>query len=1756
MGSTWKPGHDPDNDSRSTPEIREPDTRIESNDSDNYSPGTSGIFNNPHFELSQHNLRELERSVSPFEISKIHGQGEQLQDVEVKGVDEVVPPKPKRRGPNMDFPNFVEVIQEQIDLRMASSNNPTAVLELDMNGCVRHLSKNWEIIVGTNIKKIVGKPISNIILGNHEEDNMVFYKALEQMIRDDGSYKVKFITPTNDRICENSLINTHSSGKTTPNNSLEDLSSTLEGDNNPKVSSVEMQRQEEEGKNRKHESLDNSSTNTDNSDLTTNGEIIELEAQGILIHDYATKLPTHSMWTIKPFIVVNLDLQLPPSLINLLGFGSEFFEGYLINLKELGIINEEAVPQPKSILCRICEQHVPVWFIERHSELCIVEHRVNEDLQACHDLISDQRDLILKITESYWNQQQLQQLHQQQQQQQRTSKEGSLTPPGSSPLAGSPNSSTSSLPGSPSSPAPQIQDYKGIKLPPLLAYETSQPILSSLLNTKKFPFGILQRLVQLCDEALQINPVEEIGVKEDFKFSPNTERAITSVANWRVFETNDLAIRTMVEDTQRLTRDKIETLSRLVSVLQFSKKIKNEVDELVLETVRETVCKIKEQTNLNENEYQTDADDDSSINDQTISEKVEGLNFIVQGSPDVSLDDSQTIQSTPIETIIHSPQPSRTRSPPTNKLFSEAYDSPRSTSPSGMPTMSQSITPKDFLLRGRLPYDISKNNSSSSSSSVRTNSRELTLLESFNDLDVSGNQIPKRRGRENMSNNSSISSPRRHLSPAPYVEKQTMSSFQRNSNSRFDTNNNTPMSSPSIQHSEVLGDSIVTGSASIGGNNSSGFPLPEKRVSSGGSLSNPAPYLGPLSSKSSTSKPPLSPLLVSSTPSSKPSSGSIKDYDILKAISKGAFGSVFLARRKLTGDYVAIKCLKKTDMIAKNQILNVKSERAVMMRQSDSPYVAQLYSSFQTKDYLYLVMEYLNGGDCATLLSVLGTLGNQWAKRYIAEVIVGVDDLHGRGIIHRDLKPDNLLIDSKGHLKLTDFGLSRMGVIGRQTRTHRKSSTSDQSIEFFRKSLTQAGSSPLVTVSGFGSTGSTSDSSDFHKRTSSVTPFSLSPTLDQIKLSTSFSASPNSSANILGETSSTAGTIAGNGTVGRSGSINTPPFRLGRSGSNLSGGLESPLLRPLPRTSSETSFALIDDDFQVSPHQNAGNITSYALYDPQNEDVKKFVGTPDYLAPETISGVGQSEASDWWSLGCMLFEFIFGYPPFHADTPEMVFENILAGKIDWPPLSTEEELEICPPDAKDLIQKLLVLNPEERLGSNGAEEIENHPYFKGINWENLFTEVPSFIPTPDNPESTDYFDSRGADISQFPKEDSDEEKNYQDEERKKYSAGTTSPNISSTINTTELGSPSISDSSLMPAPQTKRERRGSRLADPTEFGSFNFRNLSVLEKANKDVINRLKTEHLEHRNSFSSSSSESISYPATRGFTGTGPGSPFKRPVSPQNRAISPAKQGEMHVAVPSPQIFGTKHERVGSAASMYSSGDEFPFELSKGSPLSENSKLYKTGSESNSITGGIAHKSSVSSLSKQVLKSLNDFSPSSSDTEDSKSSALLRVRKRRQSSRAPGSFSMSADTSRPTFHEIDVLYCEPIPIVRHSIARLLEKLGCIVVTVSDGDELVRRATSQVKFDIIFTALKLPKVEAPDAVKLIRYTTGLNANTTIVAITGFAKEALQTGCFNDVLEKPIDLNMLRTCLAHSCNWGPMSRNPGDEEAIESDTEKS
>jgi len=115
---------------------------------------------------------------------------------------------------------------------------------------------------------------------------------------------------------------------------------------------------------------------------------------------------------------------------------------------------------------------------------------------------------------------------------------------------------------------------------------------------------------------------------------------------------------------------------------------------------------------------------------------------------------------------------------------------------------------------------------------------------------------------------------------------------------------------------------------------------------------------------------------------------------------------VYLAKKKTTQDLYAIKILKKDDMIRKNMVSHVLAERKVMSL-STNPFVVKLYYAFQSKEYLYLVMEYLIGGDLSSLLQVFGYFDEDMAKIYFGEVVLALEYLHSNGITHRDLKPDS-----------------------------------------------------------------------------------------------------------------------------------------------------------------------------------------------------------------------------------------------------------------------------------------------------------------------------------------------------------------------------------------------------------------------------------------------------------------------------------------------------------------------------------------------------------------------------------------------------------------------------------------------------------------------------------------------------------------------------------------------------------------------------
>ncbi|XP_012530793.2 serine/threonine-protein kinase greatwall [Monomorium pharaonis] len=157
----------------------------------------------------------------------------------------------------------------------------------------------------------------------------------------------------------------------------------------------------------------------------------------------------------------------------------------------------------------------------------------------------------------------------------------------------------------------------------------------------------------------------------------------------------------------------------------------------------------------------------------------------------------------------------------------------------------------------------------------------------------------------------------------------------------------------------------------------------------------------------------------------------IQDFKIVKPISRGAFGKVFLGYKKSNPEQVyAIKVMKKNEMINKNMASQVVIERNALAL-THSPYCVHLFYSLQSISSVYLVMEYMVGGDLKSLLSVCGFMEESMAAFYTAEVCLALEYLHSHGIVHRDLKPDNMLLSREGHVKLTDFGLSKISSLHR-----------------------------------------------------------------------------------------------------------------------------------------------------------------------------------------------------------------------------------------------------------------------------------------------------------------------------------------------------------------------------------------------------------------------------------------------------------------------------------------------------------------------------------------------------------------------------------------------------------------------------------------------------------------------------------------------------------------------------------------------------
>ena len=166
----------------------------------------------------------------------------------------------------------------------------------------------------------------------------------------------------------------------------------------------------------------------------------------------------------------------------------------------------------------------------------------------------------------------------------------------------------------------------------------------------------------------------------------------------------------------------------------------------------------------------------------------------------------------------------------------------------------------------------------------------------------------------------------------------------------------------------------------------------------------------------------------------------LEDFILLKRVNAGGYGTIVLVLHKLYKLPLAIKIIRKEDMVRKNSVNRVRLEQQIFKRIEESQskiknvkakfsdFVIRFYGSFKTDDFLFIVLDYCSQGDLGYMLKNCGAFGEEWSRQLIAEIIVGLSVFHHCGIVYNDLKPENILMSDDGHIKFTDFGISKIAV--------------------------------------------------------------------------------------------------------------------------------------------------------------------------------------------------------------------------------------------------------------------------------------------------------------------------------------------------------------------------------------------------------------------------------------------------------------------------------------------------------------------------------------------------------------------------------------------------------------------------------------------------------------------------------------------------------------------------------------------------------
>eukprot|EP00919_Chromeraceae_sp_WS-2016_P050202 GHVR01119052.1.p1 GENE.GHVR01119052.1~~GHVR01119052.1.p1 ORF type:complete len:341 (+),score=60.93 GHVR01119052.1:88-1110(+) len=154
----------------------------------------------------------------------------------------------------------------------------------------------------------------------------------------------------------------------------------------------------------------------------------------------------------------------------------------------------------------------------------------------------------------------------------------------------------------------------------------------------------------------------------------------------------------------------------------------------------------------------------------------------------------------------------------------------------------------------------------------------------------------------------------------------------------------------------------------------------------------------------------------------------LEDFTLLRVIGKGSYGTVMMVRCNLDSKVYAMKMLRKENIVKRNQVEHTRTERSVL-EYITHPFIVTLIYAFQTPKKLYLILEYCPGGELYFHLSRARKFTESRACFYAAQILLALQHLHSVNIVYRDLKPENVLLDADGNIRLTDFGMSKEGIM-------------------------------------------------------------------------------------------------------------------------------------------------------------------------------------------------------------------------------------------------------------------------------------------------------------------------------------------------------------------------------------------------------------------------------------------------------------------------------------------------------------------------------------------------------------------------------------------------------------------------------------------------------------------------------------------------------------------------------------------------------